>query len=61
MDDQDLIARINELSRDEHELWERESRGEASLEEQERLRSSASRWTSAGTCCTSGVRAAPPD
>jgi hypothetical protein len=38
MDDQDLIARINELSRDEHELWERESRGEASAEEQERLK-----------------------
>jgi hypothetical protein len=38
MDDQDLIARINELSRDEHELWGRESRGEASLEEQERLK-----------------------
>lgn len=38
MDDKDLIARINELSRDEHELWGRESRGEASHEEQERLK-----------------------
>jgi hypothetical protein len=37
MEDQDLIARINELARDEHELWERESRGEADEAERERL------------------------
>jgi len=37
MEDQDLIARINELAHDEHELWERESRGEADEAERERL------------------------
>jgi hypothetical protein len=37
MEDQDLIQRINELARDEHELWERESRGEADAAERERL------------------------
>jgi hypothetical protein len=38
MDDQDLIARINELARDEHELWERESRGDADPIERARLK-----------------------
>jgi hypothetical protein len=37
MDDQDLIARINQLASDEHELWQRESAGEASDVDQERL------------------------
>jgi hypothetical protein len=30
MDDQDVIARINELAHEEHELFEKESRQEAS-------------------------------
>jgi uncharacterized protein DUF2630 len=38
MEDQDVIARINELASDEHALWERESRGDASPGEQERLK-----------------------
>jgi hypothetical protein len=37
MDDQDVIDRINHLARDEHHLWEREARGEASVAERERL------------------------
>jgi Protein of unknown function (DUF2630) len=38
MDDPDLIARINALAADEHELWEREARGEASDAERDRLK-----------------------
>jgi len=38
MDDQKLVERINELARDEHALWERESRGEASKGDAERLK-----------------------
>ena len=38
MEDQDLIARINDLARDEHELWARESRGDADPLERERLK-----------------------
>ena len=38
MDDQEVIERINQLAGEEHELFEKESRGEASEEDQERLR-----------------------
>ena len=38
MDDQQIVERINELAHQEHELWETESRGEASETERERLR-----------------------
>jgi hypothetical protein len=38
MDDKDLIARINELASDEHELWQREAGGEASDADRERLK-----------------------
>jgi hypothetical protein len=38
MDDQDVIERINEIAHQEHELWEKEGRGETSESEQERLR-----------------------
>lgn len=38
MDDQQIVERINELARQEHELWETESRGEASEAERERLK-----------------------
>ena len=38
MDDQDVMARINELAKDEHELWQREARGEASDAERTRLK-----------------------
>jgi hypothetical protein len=38
MEDQVLIDRINELAREEHELWEREGRGKASESERERLK-----------------------
>ncbi|MDQ4149966.1 MAG: DUF2630 family protein [Actinomycetota bacterium] len=37
MDDQNVLNRINELAEEEHELWEKEGRGEASVEERERL------------------------
>ncbi len=38
MDDQQIVERINELAHQEHELWETESRGEASEAERERLK-----------------------
>jgi hypothetical protein len=38
MDDQTLIDRINELAHQEHELFEKESRGEATDEEREQLK-----------------------
>jgi hypothetical protein len=38
MDDQQVIGRINEIAHQEHELWEREGRGEATDAERERLR-----------------------
>jgi uncharacterized protein DUF2630 len=37
MDDQDVLGRINELAREEHELFSKEARGEASSGERERL------------------------
>jgi Protein of unknown function (DUF2630) len=38
MDDQQVIERINEIAHQEHELWEKEGRGEATGAEQERLK-----------------------
>jgi hypothetical protein len=38
MEDEQVIARINELAGEEHELFEKESRGAASSEDAERLR-----------------------
>ncbi len=38
MDDKDILARINELAGEEHQLFQRESNGEASDTERERLR-----------------------
>ena len=38
MDDQDLIGRINELAHEEHTLFEKESSGQASPEDRERLK-----------------------
>ncbi len=37
-DDEDVIARINELAHEEHELFAKESRGEASSRERARLK-----------------------
>ena len=37
MDDQQIVERINELAHQEHQLWEAESRGEASDADRERL------------------------
>jgi hypothetical protein len=37
MDDRDVIARINELAAEEHELFSREGRGEASADDRTRL------------------------
>jgi Protein of unknown function (DUF2630) len=37
MDDADVIARINELAGEEHELFQREGRGEASETDRGRL------------------------
>jgi hypothetical protein len=38
MQDQDVIERINELAHEEHQLFERESRGQASEADRERLK-----------------------
>jgi Protein of unknown function (DUF2630) len=38
MEDQKVVERINELARAEHDLWERESRGEASEADRNRLK-----------------------
>jgi Protein of unknown function (DUF2630) len=38
MGDEQVIERINEIAHEEHELWEREGRGEITETEQERLR-----------------------
>jgi hypothetical protein len=38
MDDEQVIERINEIAHEEHELWEREGRGDITEAEQERLR-----------------------
>jgi hypothetical protein len=37
MADEDVIRRINDLAHEEHRLFERESRGEATASERERL------------------------
>ena len=37
MDDEQVIERINKIAHEEHELWEKEGRGETSAAEQERL------------------------
>jgi hypothetical protein len=37
MDDADVTSRINELAAEEHELFQREGRGEATDEDRERL------------------------
>jgi uncharacterized protein DUF2630 len=57
MDDQDVIGRINELADEEHALFQKESRGEASDQDRERLKDLG---VSLDQCCTNGVRAAPP-
>ena len=38
MNDETVIERINRLAAEEHDLWEREARGEASDAERERAR-----------------------
>src|SRR5262245_31739676 len=38
MDDKEVLGRINELAREEHELFERESHGEVSDADRTRLR-----------------------
>ncbi|MGH2765825.1 MAG: DUF2630 family protein [Actinomycetota bacterium] len=38
MEDQGIIDRINELAHEEHELFDRESQGEASETERDRLK-----------------------
>ena len=38
MDDQQIIDRINQLAREEHDLWEREARAEVAESERQRLR-----------------------
>jgi Protein of unknown function (DUF2630) len=37
MDDKQVLDRINEIAHEEHALWEKESHGEASEAERERL------------------------
>ena len=38
MEDQRVIGRINELAEEEHQLWQRESRGQADDRDRERLK-----------------------
>ena len=38
MDDEKVMERINEIAHEEHQLWEREGRGEITDAERERLR-----------------------
>jgi len=38
MADEDIITRINDLAHEEHQLFEKESRGKASTRERERLK-----------------------
>ncbi len=38
MTDEDVLQRINELATEEHEIFQRESRGEASDSERERMK-----------------------
>ena len=38
MDDERVIGRINELAHEEHQLFEKESRGEANEQDRERLK-----------------------
>lgn len=38
MEDPQVIDRINELAREEHALWEREARGDASETDRDRLK-----------------------
>jgi hypothetical protein len=38
MEDQTIIERINELAREEHELFEKESHGQATRAERERVK-----------------------
>ena len=38
MDDQNVMDRINQLASEEHQLFQKESRGEASDEDRERLK-----------------------
>jgi hypothetical protein len=38
MDDEKVMERINEIAREEHQLWEKEGRGEITDAERERLR-----------------------
>ena len=38
MDDKQVIEQINEIAHQEHQLWEREGRGEITDAERERLR-----------------------
>lgn len=38
MEDQTVFDRINQLAREEHEIWDQESRGEANDAERQRLR-----------------------
>ena len=38
MDDKDVLGRINELAREEHELFERESRGKVTDADRTRLK-----------------------
>lgn len=38
MEDEKVLDRINEIAHEEHELWEKEGRGETTDAERERLR-----------------------
>jgi Protein of unknown function (DUF2630) len=38
VDDQQVVEQINELAKDEHALWEREARGEATEADRERMK-----------------------
>jgi len=50
MDDTEVLGRINELAREAHELFERESHGKVTDADRERLRRLEVTLISAGTC-----------
>ena len=60
MDDEKVMERINEIAHEEHQLWEKEGRGDITDAERERLRELGVTSISVGTSCTSDALAAPP-
>ena len=60
MDDQEVLAQINKLAAEEHDLFSKESRGEASAADQERLKRLEVSSTNVGISFTSDGLARRP-